>query len=119
HERLDEQTKRVRFGHLELFQQCAQRLGFAAAFHQILQTITDLVVQEFLHLREVDEVTDRMDAPIRLEQVPNGSAVRVAARQWCEILEAQVTTRLFHRSEDDVGCVQARGTGRGPRVSRY
>ena len=70
-----------------------------------------------LHLREVDEVTDRMGAPIRLEQITNGGAIRVAARQRREILETQLTVRLFNRGQDDVGGVQAFSVGRASRRS--
>src|SRR2546430_4044728 len=88
HERLDEEPERVRFVHLKLFQQFAQRFGFTAAFHQVLQTISHFVAQKILHLREVDEIADGIGALVRLEEVTNGRAIRIAAWQRREILEA-------------------------------
>lgn len=41
HEWLDEQPERMRFVQLELFEQFAERLGFATAFHQVFELVTD------------------------------------------------------------------------------
>ena len=76
-------------------------------------------MQKILNSREVDEVTDRMGPPIRLEQVTNGGAIGVAARERREILEAQSAVRLFNCGQDDVGGVQAFGVRRASRRSRF
>src|SRR5580693_2175631 len=44
HERLNEKSERVGLVQFELFEQLAQRFGFAAAFHQILQPVANLVM---------------------------------------------------------------------------
>src|SRR5580693_1168175 len=44
HERLNDKSERVGLVQFELFEQLAQRFGFAAAFHQILQPVANLVM---------------------------------------------------------------------------
>src|SRR6266705_656611 len=107
HKRLDEQPERVRLVQFEPLEQIPERLGFAAAFHQIFQLVTDFCAEKSLHVLEVNEVTDRAHLPADLEQVADGSAIGVAAGQWSEILETQFTVRLLDDGKDDVGGVQS------------
>src|SRR4051794_17102725 len=88
HERLDEKSEGAALVQLELLQQMSERLRFTAAFRQVAELITHLVAQKSLHLREVDEVTDRADAERRLEQVTDRRAVRIATGERREIFEA-------------------------------
>ena len=106
HERLDEQPERVRFVQLELLEQLAQRFGFAAAFHQVFQLVADLGAEKSLHVFEVNEIADGPDLPADLEQIADGGAIRVAARQRREIVEPQLAGRLPDGGEDDVGGVE-------------
>ena len=106
HERLDEEPERVRFVHLELFEQFAQRLGFAAAFHQVFQLVADFGAEKSLHLLKSMKVADGTDLPADFEQIADGRAIRVAARQRREILEAQFAGRLPDGGENDVRRVE-------------
>ena len=74
----------------------AQRFALAAALREVVQRIAHLVAQETLHAGEIDELAGRAHAqPARqLEQIADGRAVRVAARQRREILEAQLAAPI-------------------------
>src|ERR1051325_2621063 len=88
HEWLDEQTKRVRLVHFKLLEQSAQRLVFASALHEIFEAVTNLIAEEALHFSEVDELADRAGPAIDFQQIADRRAVRIAAWQGSEILEA-------------------------------
>jgi hypothetical protein len=108
HEGLDEKTKRIGFVQLEFAEQFAERLGIAAALHEVFEFVADLVAEESLHLREVDEVADGISAAIRLEQVTDRGAIRIAAGQRGEIFETQSIAGLRDGGENDVGGIQSR-----------
>ena len=114
HEGLDEETEGVALLHLETVQDLAELGVLAAALDQVGKLVAHLVAQEALEAGEVDELGDAPDADRRAQQVADGRAVRIAAGQRREVLEAQPAGRLLHRAEDDVGGIQPLRRGRGP-----
>jgi hypothetical protein len=54
HEGLDEEPEGVGFIQLELLEQFAERLGFATAFHQVFQFVTDFGSEKALHVFEIN-----------------------------------------------------------------
>ena len=105
HERFDEEPERVRFVELELLEQFAERLGVAAAFHQVFEFVADFGAEKSLDVFEVNEVADGTNLSADFEQVADGRAVRIAAGQRREILKAQLAGGLCDGGEDDVGGV--------------
>jgi predicted peroxiredoxin len=110
HERLDEQAEGVRFIQLELPEQRAERFAFATALRQVFEAVTDFVAEKALHFAKVDEVADQARTAVAgFQQIANRRAIRIAARQGCEVFVAEAAMRLFHRGEDDVGRVEISG----------
>ena len=90
HERLHHQPEGVRRLQFHFLQEVAERLVLAAATRQILHGVMHLVVQEALQLREVEKIADAVSAPAVADEITDRRAVRIAARQRREILEAQL-----------------------------
>ena len=88
-------------------QQVAERLVLATAAREVFDGVVDLVLEETLQPAEVDEVADRIRAPAVPDEITNRRAIRIAARQRREILEAQPPARLPHRREQNVCGVQS------------
>ena len=79
----------------------------AAALDEVGEIVADLVAQESLHAGEVDELGNAAHAERSAQQVADRRAVRIAAGQGREVLEAELTGGLFDRAEDDVGGVES------------
>src|SRR5205814_2252799 len=109
HERFDEEPKRVPFVQLKLTQQLPQWFGIAAAGHQILQAVAHLVAEESLNGFKINEITDGPHLAADLEKIADGRAIGIAARQWREIFESQLTVGLADSRENDVGHVESGG----------
>lgn len=107
HERLDEEPERVRFVQLELLEQFAERFGFTAALHQVLEFIANFCAEKSLDVFEIDEIADGTDLPAHFEQIADGRAIGITARQWREIFEAQFFRRLSNGGENDVRSIEA------------
>src|SRR5437870_3286976 len=58
HEWLDQEAEGMGFIQLELFQQLAERFGFAAAFHQVFESVAQLRPEKTLHLGKIDKVAN-------------------------------------------------------------
>ena len=84
----------------------AQWLALAAALGEVVEGVADFVAEEALHFREIDEVADGADAAGGFEEVADGGAVRVAARERGEVLEFDCAGGLGDAGEDDVGGVE-------------
>jgi hypothetical protein len=106
HERLDEEPERVRFIQLELLEQFAERFRFTAALHQVFEFIADFGAEKSLDVFEIDEIADGTDLPAHFEQIADGRAIGITARQRREILEAQFARRLSNGGENDVRSIQ-------------
>ena len=103
HEGFDEEAEGVAFAELVLFENLAEFAVVATALGEVFNAVVDFVFQEALNFGEVDEVGNGADALWCLEQVADGSAVRVAAGERSEVVELESVRRLLDGAKDDVG----------------
>jgi len=93
---------------LQLVQQFAEGFAFAAAAGEVFGGVADFVAEEILHLAEVHEVADGAGLPADFQKVADGRAVRIAAGERGEVVEAEAGGGLGDEGEDDVGGVEMR-----------
>ncbi len=107
HERLHHQAEGHASRALHRFQKVAELRVVAAAASEVFQRVVDFVLEKALEFREIKKVADVPDVPALANQVADRSAIRVAARQGCEVLKANLSGALLHDVREDVRGVEA------------